>query len=200
MEKSKSNEDHNRYIEQRNLCVKLSLSKQESYYSAIIESSSNKQKSLFKVVNEVLDKKEDRILPAHNDPIKLANKFNMYIDKIDKLRESIPPYDDNQVQVQNPFIGMKLDNFSPTTEEEVRQIIKEHGVKTSSEDPLPASLIKSTLDELIPIYVHLVNKSLAEGTMNGIKHSEIAPLLKKQGSRCGYAEELSSCEQLSIPK
>ena len=37
--KSKSNEDHNRYIEQRNLCVKLSLSRHESYYSAIIESS-----------------------------------------------------------------------------------------------------------------------------------------------------------------
>ena len=180
--KSRSIEDHNRYIEQRNLCAKLSLTKQESYYSSIIESSSNKQKSLFKVVNEVLDKKEDRILPAHNDPIKLANKFNLYyIDKIDKLRESIPPSDDNQVHVQNPFNGIKLDNFSPTTAEEVRQIIKEYGVKTSSEDPLPASLIKSTLDELIPIYVHLVNKSLADGTMNGIKHSEISPLLKKQG-------------------
>ena len=167
--KSRSIEDHNRYIEQRNLCAKLSLTKQESYYSSIIESSSNKQKSLFKVVNEVLDKKEDRILPTHNDPIKLANKFNLYyIDKIDKLRESIPPSDDNQAHVQNPFNGIKLDNFSPTTAEEVRQIFKEYGVKTSSEDPLPASLIKSTLDELIPIYVHLVNKSLADGTMNGI--------------------------------
>ena len=128
----------------------------------------------------------------------------IYLSYLGNLYRLLEKYcildDDNHVQVQNPFKGMKLDNFYPTTEEEVRQIIKEHGVKTSSEDPLPTSLIKSTLDELIPIYVHLVNKSFADGTMNGIKHSEIAPLLKKQGSRCGYAEELSSCEQLSIPK
>ena len=55
--KSKSNEDHNRYIEQCNLCVKLSLTKQESYYSAIIKPSSNNRKSLLNVFNEVLDEK-----------------------------------------------------------------------------------------------------------------------------------------------
>ena len=74
-----------------------------------------------------------------------------------------------------------MGNFSPTTAEEVSQIIKEHEVKTSSEDTLPASVIKSTVDKLIPIYVYLVKKSLADGTLNGIKHSDIASLLKKQG-------------------
>ena len=93
----------------------------------------------------------------------------------------MPLYDKNQVQIQNPFKGIKLDNFSPTTAEEVRQISKEYGIKTLSEDPLPVSLIKSTLDGVIPIFVHLVNKSLTDGKMNGIKHSEIVSLLKKEG-------------------
>ena len=63
----------------------------------------------------------------------------------------------------------------------MREVIQKFGVKTSCEDPLPAALIKSAMNELLPLYVELVNKSLAEGTMEGIKHSEIDPLLKKDG-------------------
>ena len=37
------------------------------------------------------------------------------------------------------------------------------------------------MEELLPVYVDLVNKSLSEGTMDGIKHSEIDPLLEKHG-------------------
>ena len=71
--------------------------------------------------------------------------------------------------------------FAPTTEEEVKEIISEFGVKTSCEDPLPAELLHGAMNELLPLYVELVNKSLGEGTMDGIKHSEIDPLLKKLG-------------------
>ena len=79
------------------------------------------------------------------------------------------------------FNGEKMKSFAPATSDEVREIIKEFGVKTSCEDPLPAALVNSAMNELLPLYVNLVNKSLGEGTMEGIKHSEIDPLLKKQG-------------------
>ena len=63
----------------------------------------------------------------------------------------------------------------------MNQLIKEFGVKTSVEDPIPAKLIKSTSDILVPVYVELINKSLAEGTMETIKSSVIDPLIKKAG-------------------
>ena len=66
------------------------------------------------------------------------------------------------------FRGVKLAIFSPTTPDEVRKLIKEHGMKTSSEDPLPSVLVTSVMEEIIPFYVELVNKS--EGTLDGIKH------------------------------
>ena len=180
--RNKSVENHQCYIEQRSLCAELSLSKQQTYYSNVVEKASNKQKSLFKVVNEVLDKKPERILPTHTDPTTLANEFNQYyIDKIDKLRETIPPTHSETQPEKIYFKGEKLVRFAPTTNEEVKELIQEFGVKTSSEDPIPAALISSAMDELLPVYVDLVNKSLAEGTMNGIKHSEIDPLLKKHG-------------------
>ena len=52
--------------------------KQGRYFSNVDKSSSDKQKSLFRVVNEVLDKKADRVLPAHDDPKTLAYEFNEY--------------------------------------------------------------------------------------------------------------------------
>ena len=181
-QRSKSEESHRQYIAQRNLCAKLSISKQQRFFSNIVETSSNKQKSLFKVVDQVLDKKADRVLPTHDDPIVLANEFNhYYIDKIEKLRKSIPVINEDQLGEKVYFKGKKMEIFFPATSDEVKEIIKEFGVKTSCEDPLPAALVNSAMDELLPLYVDLVNKSLSEGTMEGIKHSEIDPLLKKHG-------------------
>jgi DNA-directed RNA polymerase subunit F len=174
-------EDHQRYVEQRNLCAKLSIQTQESHYSELINSAENKQKSLFKVVDKLLDKKDERILPAHTDPVDLANKFNKYyVEKIDKLRESIPESAGYQ-QKRKKFDGVKLSVFDPTTIEEVKEILTGSGVKTSSEDPFPAEILKQITDEMYPALVKLVNLSLSEGSVDGIKRSELDPLLKKLG-------------------
>ena len=129
--KSKTTENRTNYANQRNLCAELSITKQESYYSKLVEASSNNQKSLFKVVDKLLNKKNEKILPAHTDPLKLANEFNdYYIEKIDKLRETIPLITANTFETEK-FEGEKMDSFALTTQEELKQIIKEFGLKTS---------------------------------------------------------------------
>ena len=80
--KSKMEEDNQLYVTQRNICAQLSISKQQRFFSNIVDASSNKQKSLFKVVDEVLDKKAERVLPAHDDPYTLPNEFNQYLSLI----------------------------------------------------------------------------------------------------------------------
>ena len=57
--------------------------------------------------------------------------------------------------------------------------MKESGIKTSPEDPIPVSILKSVYEVTLPVLVSLINKSLAEGSVEGIKHSVIDPLLKK---------------------
>ena len=59
--------------------------------------------------------------------------------------------------------------------------IMENGIKTCMEDPIPSRLMQPSIDVLLPILTKLTNKSLQEGTMNGIKESVIDPLLKKTG-------------------
>ena len=171
------------YIAQKKLCCELALAKQTSYYSKLVEDSSNCQKSLFKVANELLDKDKERVLPSHTDPKELANEFNeYYVDKVKKIRQSIPePATHDNMHYSRPFNGEKLSSFKPTTDNELGSIIKESGIKTSMEDPIPAKLLQSSLDIVLPVYTKLINKSLSDGNIEGLKWSVIDPLLKKAG-------------------
>ena len=54
--------------------------------------------------------------------------------------------------------------------------------KTCSLDPVPTWLIKSCLDELCPVFTHIVNCSLETGSMPSVlKKAVVRPLLKKSG-------------------
>ena len=180
--KDKSEENRLRYVEQRNLCAQLSLKKQECHYAKIIQEAGNDQRSLFKVVNKVLDRNETRALPDHNDSTELANQFNeYYIQKIGNLRKTIPEDSKGLEISQTKFQGEKMEKFDPCSEEELKKVISEFGIKTSTEDPIPAKFLELVVDEALPTLCNLVNKSLSEGSMDGVKLSVLDPLLKKAG-------------------
>lgn len=178
--RSKKNEESRlKYVEQRQLCAELSMKKQNEHYTKIVEKAGNDQKTLFNVANTLLDRREARTLPEHTDALELANEFNeYYIDKINKLRNTIPETEKPATVVDEIFCGQELSVFEPATEEEIVEIVKTFGVKTSPEDPIPADVMESVLDVAIPSLTALVNKSLSEGSIEGVKTSVIDPLLK----------------------
>ena len=125
-------------------------------------------KCLFKVVNYLLDRTKVRSLPEHTDSIQLADDFNdYYIKKIADIRKAIP---NNFVDVNIPvdiFNGDNMNYFEPTTEEELKGIIKEFGIKTSPEDPIPANNLGIIIDDALTSLTKLINESLSKGTMAG---------------------------------
>ena len=181
--RDRTDENRLKYTQQKQRCMELTLEKQTKHYSKLVKDAGNCQKTLFKVANELLDKTEERILPHHTDSKALANEFNhFFVNKIQKIRQSIPivlPEDTSYYS--QPFHGQPLETLRPTTMEEINRIIKECGVKTSVEDPIPAKVIKSCLDILVPVYSDLVNKSLEEGSIENVKSSVIDPKIKKAG-------------------
>ena len=180
--KNRTEENMINYINQKQVCTQMALTKQTHHYSKIIEDSSNTQKSLFKVANELLDKNQKKVLPAHDDPRKLANEFNNYfVDKVKKIRNSIPEIVNSPAFYHRPFKGKKLINFRPTTEDELKEIISKHRVKTCFEDPIPLQMFKAAIDIILPVLVIIVNKSLADGDMDGVNWSIVDPLIKKLG-------------------
>ena len=108
-------------------------------------------------------------------------RTNSTTTTLTRFRKTIPK-DEKELNITvDSFKGEKLCAFEPTNEEEITGILKEFGVKTSVEDPIPASILKLIIDEAVPTLTMLVNDSLKTGSMDGIKLSVLDPLLKKCG-------------------
>ena len=180
--KNRSEEHRVKYMEQKQVCAEMVLTKQTNHYSKIISEAGNCQKSLFRIANDLLDKTKEKVLPSYSDPEKLANEFNEYfVEKVKKIRKSIPETTSNGNHYSRPFTGIRMNEFKLVTEEDVKKVLQQSGIKTCMEDPIPSKLMQPAVDAALPILTRLVNTSLQEGSMEGIKESVLDPLLKKAG-------------------
>ena len=80
--------------------------------------------------------------------------------------------------VGEPSLQNNLNSFMLTNEQEIREIVQARGLKSSSCDPLPTSLLKTHFDSLLPYITKIVNVSLMNGSLDGLKSSIITPILK----------------------
>ena len=62
--KKRTEESRNEYIQQKKVCVEMALSKQTLYYTKMVDGANDCQKSLFKIANELLDKRSEKLLPV----------------------------------------------------------------------------------------------------------------------------------------
>ena len=136
-------------------------------------------KTLYQVVNDLTDNKKEKVLPTAKSEKELANNFLHYFqEKIEKIRAKFPAKKaGGRSRKMKPGVT-PLSTFRPTTEEELRKIITDHGIKTSPADPMPAELLKHQIDTLLPYWTDIVNLSLGVGKMDRQKCGIILPLIK----------------------
>ena len=170
------------FLEQQKKCSHLVTTKRTQYFSNLIAKCEGDTRAMFNIVNTVMDKrKTTEKMPQFSNAKTLANQFNkFYSNKVLKIRNNIKPSNLAQ-DFRKGFIGEMMESLMPTTVDELRGIIKKMGIKTCSQDPLPGSLCKDIIEDLLPYLCDLVNKSLCTGSMEGVKDSVIIPLLKKSG-------------------
>ena len=177
--KSKTQEDVTLFKELRKRTTAMAKDKKQQHYISKIQGANNKPKMMFKVVKSLMDTERSNVLPTSTSDEKLANDFQQYFkDKIAKIRESFPPRKASRAQ-QLPNNIQKFDTFEETTENEIREIVKQYGVSCSPEDPIPVNLLNEHIDILIPYWLELVNLSLSTGSMDCVKSAAVAPLLKE---------------------
>lgn len=153
-----------------------------NYYQDSIKSSGGSQKELFRVFNSLIDGNKKSQLPFCEDTKVLASKFNNYfIQKIENIRHNLDTPVVNINSVGNNAVNSMFNSFKVVTMEDLQKQIKCGKIKTSQTDPLPAYLLRSSIEQLAPSMLHLVNTSLATGSMEGMKDSIIVPILKKDG-------------------
>ena len=77
-------------------------------------------------------------------------------------------------------LSTQLSEFEPTTEDELRNIIKQSPNKHCHLDPLPTCVFKECIDVLLPTIVNIINTSMSMGEVSeSLKNAIITPLLKK---------------------
>ena len=169
--RTKCDEDKEEFVKLRKETTKLARNKKISRISKKIEEGSSK--TLYQVVNDLTDNVQEKVLPTAKSDEELANNFlNFFQQKIQKIRSKFPektPKASAGERVNSKI--QLLSSFRPTTEDELRSIITEHGIKTSPEDPLPAEMLREHLDTLLPYWMEIVNLSLEVGKNGQIEKS-----------------------------
>ena len=172
------------YNRQNKVCARLVKQKRSAYYSSLIMTlHGSNQKQLFKTFNKLFDHNKNKLsLPSHDDPTTLADSFNnFFLTKVSTIRSGLPPADSlipEPLDSSSTSYTYQLSSFDPTSVDELRCMIKRYGVKTSTNDPLPAFLINKNLELLLPHFCTLVNLSLSTSNFDGLKEAHVIPILK----------------------
>ena len=166
------------YLALRKEAINTSFDKKKKLVTKKLEQGSSK--TLYAVVNELIDNKKEVVLPKSDSDVDLANQFQVFFkEKIEKIRASFTPTSKSVVQKEvNPDL-QKLAKFAPTNADEIRNIVKSFRIKCSPEDPIPADLLSSDIDTFVPFWVEIVNLSLETGSMEGLKNALVIPLIKE---------------------
>ena len=160
--------------------------KKQQYYRTKIEDANGDPRMIYQVVNQEFDRKCQPPLPDAEDLEKLAQDFNnFFIEKIKKIRENFSFIDPNHVAASdvlpNAIVFSQegyLNEFEVCTVEELKDIIKESGIKCAPTDFLPTQILKQNIDPFLPVLCKIVNLSLEEGSIDGLKIADIIPTLK----------------------
>ena len=172
------------FVELRKATTKTACGMKKHFFSKLIDDNAGNTKALYSMVNKLTDTGKQKCFPGHTDPVALAKKFSTYfVEKVKNIRNNIEDsYEccpDNDFSTDYSYDQNRcLSDFVPTDIEELKSIIRKNGIKTSCADPLPQSVIEDNLDALLPAWVDIINKSLADGNFSGFKQAVITPLLK----------------------
>ena len=121
------------------------------------------------------------VLPSSYEMFKLPQLFqDFFVQKIVSIRDGFPALSAGAPDHSTPYVGTPLVEFSPMSEQFVRELITK-STKTSCDlDPIPTALLCDHIDLLLPSITRILNDSLATGIVpTDFKTALVKPLLKK---------------------
>ena len=160
------------------------------FYKDTINNNKKDIKNMYKVINQLAGNTEDKMLPKGESDRETANKFAAaFTDKITGIRrgideERLKKKEDQKCTTSSTTdettnATVNLSEFRMITYEEFQKVIASMNSKHCSLDPLPTSILKSCLDELGPLMLCIIKKSLEEGKFpKALKHSIVTPIIK----------------------
>ena len=159
---SKLDSDRASFLKARNNVSHLIEKARTAHYKDFVSENSDNQRSLFKAANVLLETPKLELLPPHSSAAQLANDVGeFFIRKISDIRadlDSLTHLPASHLPPGKRFTGPQLfTNFTPMTPESVKRLIVEAPTKSCPSDPIPTSLLKECLDELLPVITRTIN-------------------------------------------
>ncbi|XP_062584297.1 uncharacterized protein LOC134246046 [Saccostrea cucullata] len=136
-----------------------------------------------------MGKVKKTVFPAHDSKEMLANRFcEFFTGKFETIRSELSK--SKQVNVSEAlksdiqYVGQKLVDFFEATNKEI-YVIMGAPTKSCENDPIPTSLLKPCIEELLPLITVIINKSLSGSSEpTTFKEAIIRPILKKPELDC----------------
>ncbi|GFR93710.1 hypothetical protein ElyMa_002650000 [Elysia marginata] len=127
------------FVNARKNTNKLITAAKQIYTKNKISDSKSNPKELFRIVNGLIKhSKPGADLPQSNGNQELATKFADYFDnKIEHIRKELDNTNVSSVNNSSETCETSINSFRPTTEDEVKNIIKSMPNKTCSLDAFP---------------------------------------------------------------
>ena len=156
------------------------------YYSHMVSDTGNNQQRLYRIVNRLLHRKGQRVLPDHTSSAETAKLFSEYFSgKIENICRELSACRDADGCVDNNTsrgFTSELSSFNTPPMEVIKQIITDASPKSCDLDPAPTWLVVESVDELLPILSRIITTSLQSSTVpDKFKIGYISPLIKKPG-------------------
>ena len=151
-----------------------------AYHQQKIKDSNPKE--LFREVKQLISGPSKPVLPCHSDPGPLAEAFSEFVhDKIATIRKSLDQLQCGELVIDSDDeCQSSFSNFNAVTDASILELIKKAPMKTSCLDPLPASVFKRCVSDLVQVFSRIVNLSLVSGRVpDDFKYAAVTPLLKK---------------------
>jgi ribosome biogenesis protein Nip4 len=181
--KSRSVSHRELYEEQCKLVNSMIKTVKTNYYSNIIIANKGDQKVLFNTIDNLLHRNVVKNYPKASSAQELANTFaDFFHHKIENIKNKLSA---QNTAVTNPYpdvgeCSTEFTEFQLMSEIQIKNFVDSSCHKSCSLDPLPASILKSCTDILLPVITRIVNTSLVTATMpTELKNAVLTPNLKK---------------------
>ena len=163
------------------LAEQIKLAKQR-YYSSLIRESESDPKTLFRVIRSLLYQNKSSALPSCSSDLLLANQFSEYfLHKVSNIRAMFEQVLQEQANADKEQVCVaSMSEFENISQDGIRRVIARAPTKSCTLDPMPTSLLKNSLDVVLPTITDIINTSLITGVFpSTIKSAVVIPLLKK---------------------
>ena len=190
MMKHPTPENHRLYVQIKNQYNFKLNDTRDKFNKQTIQETKNDKKSLHKAVNKLTGNVKETVYPTFDSPQNIADSMtDYYSQKVINIHENIKCNNlrlDFQLKPEMPFTGsLKLQKFNSLDTEKLTKLIFEMNSKTSILDPLPTSIVKKCLDLLLPVILHIVQRSMTEASFpQHLKHASVTPIVKEEEDNC----------------